>query len=173
MRSESATMPPQLPVDGPKPNAASVRPGLSALIVEHLADSPRRHSRHVPQETAHGTTTTSPTSRSVTDAPVAVTWAMHSCPIPKGPWNGTGPTIEATTGSIRPALNPACIGRETGRWIGSTSPSHRLATNGRTNASVGSDRDGDRKSTRLNSSHVAISYAVFCLKKKKQITIYI
>src|SRR5690625_6526821 len=27
---------------------------------------------------------------------------------------------------------------------------------------------GDRKSTRLNSSHVAISYAVFCLKKKKR-----
>src|SRR5439155_15163436 len=27
--------------------------------------------------------------------------------------------------------------------------------------------DLDRKSTRLNSSHVAISYAVFCLKKKK------
>src|SRR5690625_6668511 len=31
----------------------------------------------------------------------------------------------------------------------------------------------DRKSTRLNSSHVAISYAVFCLKKKKKIVIYI
>src|SRR3712207_8391967 len=28
--------------------------------------------------------------------------------------------------------------------------------------------DGDRKSTRLNSSHANISYAVFCLKKKKQ-----
>src|SRR5439155_15354503 len=28
--------------------------------------------------------------------------------------------------------------------------------------------DQDRKSTRLNSSHVAISYAVFCLKKKKK-----
>src|SRR5215471_20109973 len=27
---------------------------------------------------------------------------------------------------------------------------------------------GDRKSTRLNSSHVEISYAVFCLKKKKR-----
>src|SRR5439155_26756739 len=27
---------------------------------------------------------------------------------------------------------------------------------------------GDRKSTRLNSSHVAISYAVFCLKKKNE-----
>src|SRR4051812_49705204 len=26
---------------------------------------------------------------------------------------------------------------------------------------------GDRKSTRLNSSHMSISYAVFCLKKKK------
>src|SRR3989442_8804790 len=30
------------------------------------------------------------------------------------------------------------------------------------------DRVGDRKSTRLNSSHVRISYAVFCLKKKKK-----
>src|SRR5439155_22993382 len=29
-------------------------------------------------------------------------------------------------------------------------------------------RAGDRKSTRLNSSHVAISYAVFCLQKKKR-----
>src|SRR6266496_368219 len=28
---------------------------------------------------------------------------------------------------------------------------------------------GDRKSTRLNSSHVEISYAVFCLKKKKRL----
>src|SRR5690349_24167392 len=31
------------------------------------------------------------------------------------------------------------------------------------------DRPEDRKSTRLNSSHVEISYAVFCLKKKKNI----
>src|ERR1035438_10640928 len=29
------------------------------------------------------------------------------------------------------------------------------------------DSDTDRKSTRLNSSHLGISYAVFCLKKKK------
>src|SRR2546426_7326471 len=29
------------------------------------------------------------------------------------------------------------------------------------------DVAGDRKSTRLNSSHLVISYAVFCLKKKK------
>src|SRR5437868_12305764 len=32
----------------------------------------------------------------------------------------------------------------------------------------GKAADIDRKSTRLNSSHVSISYAVFCLKKKKQ-----
>src|SRR5258705_3246279 len=29
-------------------------------------------------------------------------------------------------------------------------------------------QSGDRKSTRLNSSHLGISYAVFCLKKKKK-----
>src|SRR5436190_9244859 len=31
--------------------------------------------------------------------------------------------------------------------------------------------EGDRKSTRLNSSHTVISYAVFCLKKKNKISI--
>src|SRR5690349_22163121 len=35
-------------------------------------------------------------------------------------------------------------------------------------ASVEVDDGLDRKSTRLNSSHVEISYAVFCLKKKKK-----
>src|SRR5436305_10845675 len=39
-------------------------------------------------------------------------------------------------------------------------PAHQLLAN----------RVGDRKSTRLNSSHVRISYAVFCLKKKKHNT---
>src|SRR3712207_7707419 len=34
-------------------------------------------------------------------------------------------------------------------------------------AGGGVQRDQDRKSTRLNSSHANISYAVFCLKKKK------
>src|SRR5256885_11631175 len=33
-------------------------------------------------------------------------------------------------------------------------------------------RELDRKSTRLNSSHLVISYAVFCLKKKTQYTIH-
>src|SRR3712207_8031207 len=35
---------------------------------------------------------------------------------------------------------------------------------------LGSKIRGDRKSTRLNSSHANISYAVFCLKKKKRIS---
>src|SRR3712207_6897870 len=34
------------------------------------------------------------------------------------------------------------------------------------------DRQQDRKSTRLNSSHANISYAVFCLKKKKKINLH-
>src|SRR2546426_6700925 len=33
---------------------------------------------------------------------------------------------------------------------------------------AGGECAGDRKSTRLNSSHLVISYAVFCLKKKKK-----
>src|SRR5690606_42006555 len=39
-----------------------------------------------------------------------------------------------------------------------------IARDGRFKAAI----SGDRKSTRLNSSHVKISYAVFCLKKKKR-----
>src|SRR5258705_6673439 len=48
-----------------------------------------------------------------------------------------------------------------------------------TDASLLSTLDGrlvegrDRKSTRLNSSHLGISYAVFCLKKKKKTKLYI
>src|SRR2546430_7040111 len=38
---------------------------------------------------------------------------------------------------------------------------------GRSGRHVAAECGGDRKSTRLNSSHSQISYAVFCLKKKK------
>src|SRR6266704_6162289 len=38
----------------------------------------------------------------------------------------------------------------------------------RKSAHAGRPHRRDRKSTRLNSSHVSISYAVFCLKKKKK-----
>src|SRR5437868_12970809 len=42
------------------------------------------------------------------------------------------------------------------------------AHHGQVAAAVSGWEPGDRKSTRLNSSHVSISYAVFCLKKKKK-----
>src|SRR2546426_2101100 len=53
---------------------------------------------------------------------------------------------------------------------------HRLTTRrppaprprGRTRCGRGARAARDRKSTRLNSSHLVISYAVFCLKKKKE-----
>src|SRR3712207_6879953 len=45
----------------------------------------------------------------------------------------------------------------------------RVSRRARTVGCVGrAGAEGDRKSTRLNSSHANISYAVFCLKKKKQ-----
>src|SRR2546429_6817476 len=44
----------------------------------------------------------------------------------------------------------------------------RSDARGRVHPGKGTSRRGDRKSTRLNSSHGYISYAVFCLKKKKQ-----
>src|SRR5438045_8915455 len=43
----------------------------------------------------------------------------------------------------------------------------RFARAARHNIKMASPRLRDRKSTRLNSSHLGISYAVFCLKKKK------
>src|SRR5690606_39697568 len=43
---------------------------------------------------------------------------------------------------------------------------HYTRKNGRTHSYYKRKGAGDRKSTRLNSSHVKISYAVFCLKKK-------
>src|SRR5690349_24022005 len=43
-----------------------------------------------------------------------------------------------------------------------------LAAEGYRVAVVDIQSEKDRKSTRLNSSHVEISYAVFCLKKKKK-----
>src|SRR5690606_41411046 len=46
---------------------------------------------------------------------------------------------------------------------------HGVGTAVQQTVQIGGFLAGDRKSTRLNSSHVKISYAVFCLKKKKQV----
>src|SRR5204862_4678501 len=53
------------------------------------------------------------------------------------------------------------------RSPGDRSPRARAAPHPRARPRSGRRR-GDRKSTRLNSSHVEISYAVFCLKKKRK-----
>src|SRR3712207_6985845 len=81
-----------------------------------------------------------------------------------------GPTGELTAG--RPT-------KEQG-WVHRDRPDRRDATREdllRTAARAGEpvrrrDVGTDRKSTRLNSSHANISYAVFCLKKKKYLVIH-
>src|SRR5438445_7680944 len=62
-------------------------------------------------------------------------------------------------GSVGPKPRPKGVGD--GQLVHIPVPPRVRYTDGRTNAR-------DRKSTRLNSSHANISYAVFCLKKKKQ-----
>src|SRR2546429_7191595 len=68
-------------------------------------------------------------------------------------------------------LNRRCIGP--GRPVDVASQIMRFAASNRAQGSVMDALDQinkrDRKSTRLNSSHGYISYAVFCLKKKKSI----
>src|SRR3989442_8855074 len=62
-----------------------------------------------------------------------------------------------------------------GYWmdVGGRAQIHLMGVNGQSKFAQGPGKDpslphvADRKSTRLNSSHVRISYAVFCLKKKK------
>src|SRR5436309_5772602 len=67
--------------------------------------------------------------------------------------------------------------REVPRCHGGGLPAHRILPVDpvrhredpmRRKTSTVASRNLDRKSTRLNSSHVKISYAVFCLKKKKK-----
>src|SRR5207248_11139755 len=50
-------------------------------------------------------------------------------------------------------------------WPGTTGPSRLPGGDGTADPGEGG-RESDRKSTRLNSSHRTISYAVFCLKQK-------
>src|SRR3712207_7396244 len=58
------------------------------------------------------------------------------------------------------------------RIFGCDSPEELLANVFNIGEQLYVDSGRDRKSTRLNSSHANISYAVFCLKKKKKKQIY-
>src|SRR5207249_6490275 len=73
-------------------------------------------------------------------------------------------TSEIYTLSLHDALPISGCSQEDGRG---GSRAKRGAQTTRARARRG-DGQADRKSTRLNSSHVSISYAVFCLKKKKK-----
>src|SRR5258707_5123934 len=73
----------------------------------------------------------------------------------------------------RSTLFPYTTLFRSGRWLGGASRDARSASccSGRRAATPGCNPGVvDRKSTRLNSSHANISYAVFCLKKKKKRT---
>src|SRR5271157_6062339 len=72
-------------------------------------------------------------------------------------------TTEIYTLSLHVALPISSTSAST-RWV---RPSRRCRSRWRWTRA----RSPDRKSTRLNSSHVRISYAVFCLKKKKSTTV--
>src|SRR5690348_17941578 len=78
------------------------------------------------------------------------------------------PTTEIYTLSLHDAL-PICGLRQVPLRGGDRRAGAAAGLGGRAVASQPSGAGGDRKSTRLNSSHPSISYAVFCLKKKKLI----
>src|SRR5690242_21319311 len=60
-------------------------------------------------------------------------------------------------------------GAARGRFLAARRPDPGAGTEGPAELERRAGRGkGDRKSTRLNSSHMSISYAVFCLKKKTQ-----
>src|SRR5690606_41310731 len=73
-------------------------------------------------------------------------------PAARGRPQGEGPAAHLARPEGQPGRGPAVPGRPP------AGTGHRAGV-----------ARGDRKSTRLNSSHVKISYAVFCLKKKKKI----
>src|SRR3712207_7468194 len=67
--------------------------------------------------------------------------------------------------TIRLPAQPAVVDRRGGSWMTLLPP--LLMVDTLLVASSFVNRSSDRKSTRLNSSHANISYAVFCLKKKQ------
>src|SRR5260221_8648298 len=82
-------------------------------------------------------------------------------------------TTEIYTLSLHDALPiSAAIAAQSGHGVAQDAVEHAgqrlVAERGRWQPDHGDLGAADRKSTRLNSSHTVISYAVFCLKKKKK-----
>src|SRR5256885_5372375 len=86
------------------------------------------------------------------------------------PWTLPGNQAIALRAEFRYALAQAGSGGERrGLIVAAELLESSLRRFGLPGAAVLAQFEGDRKSTRLNSSHLVISYAVFCLKKKKTI----
>src|SRR5690625_6256694 len=99
--------------------------------------------------------------------------AQFLAPLPVSVISGVGPT--AVAGLERIGVRTISQLREVpaatvARVLGPRTPEVLRLADGSDRTGLG-HRTQDRKSTRLNSSHVAISYAVFCLKKKKAKTV--
>src|SRR5688572_32685458 len=74
-----------------------------------------------------------------------------------------------------PTRRSSDLGRAAGEVVGEAAPAAArggAVGAGGTDADEGRGRCADRKSTRLNSSHSQISYAVFCLKKNVYVFFY-
>src|SRR2546430_12697559 len=76
-------------------------------------------------------------------------------------------TTEIYTLSLHDALPISSASSAARRRAARTRPRPARGSGTRRTGRTRRPRPGDRKSTRLNSSHSQISYAVFCLKKKK------
>src|SRR2546426_8354031 len=88
-----------------------------------------------------------------------------------GPGDTPRVTLQAPTQRLRLTINPATlrVGETARLTVDFLDSQFRPVANDR-NRTIDFAQlpSGDRKSTRLNSSHLVISYAVFCLKKKKR-----
>src|SRR5438876_2855709 len=88
------------------------------------------------------------------------------------------PTTEIYTLSLHDALPISCAKKLAADHMGSHAVFpldervYQLMAQGFASGTALCQGSPDRKSTRLNSSHPSISYAVFCLKKKKNTTPY-
>src|SRR2546430_9501609 len=77
-------------------------------------------------------------------------------------------TTEIYTLSLHDALPISHVVRAVQQHVGRVGGHERAELVVAVGTGVPGEPGGDRKSTRLNSSHSQISYAVFCLKKKKR-----
>src|SRR3712207_7301657 len=84
---------------------------------------------------------------------------LFRSPAPAGPRGGSAPAAGTPAAAVNDFYQRAARGDYSGAW--------QLATPRAQEKLGGFESFRDRKSTRLNSSHANISYAVFCFKKKK------